>query len=676
MDMSFVGSRGNVLNVSEEWCSSVARLVRASSCALTALLVVLASVTFTAPAAAGGGPDLSMLGLSPAAERAFLDRGFVVVPGEELEFVDAYAELAGRGIPAYITTDSVLYITDVFLDRMLLSIEEEHLYDRLIALSREMVRLSEDQYLLTADDIVKEGARRNMAYFAVGLSLLDPDYFPPESVISLVERELALIQEARGVTLSPIMGVTPLDGVAGPGEDYSRYAPQGHYAGSPRLERFHRALTWYSRMAFALPEGRVEDFGLTIQALLIVRALESEAGEWLELWARIHEPLNFYTGGAGDPTVLEYADLADDVFGEEFDIELLSGDSLLQIFVDRVSEVAPPHYETHELRGMRFLSPWFFPDTAYFALLPGDDKRAEPTAIDMLAHLGSSAARTVLEERDRFDSYSYQRWYLDIERRFEALTYGDWTRNLYWSWQYALKAVLRSPPEGAPAFMTTEEWGSRMLSTGGASWALHRHTPPSRGLSVSQDAPALASVSPPYVEPYPDLYVRLRELLENLRDRLWEHYLIDDRTYSWFSEYCVLLTSLERVARTELEYGTLGGAALGLGDHGASLRRLAGSSPGGRGNPGGHARSSMAFAIDAYKDFTSGRILEVAVGVPDLIYVLIDEPGGPTVYGGAILSYYEYEREDESGLLGDGWHAMLRNGKAERPHWVDRFLIE
>ncbi len=673
--MDFVGSRGNVLNASEEGSSSPARLGRAAICALAALSVVLAAALVTAPAMAGAAPDLSPLGLTPVAERILLDRGFVVVPGQELEFAEAYADLAARGIPAYITTDSVLYVTDLFLDRMLLTIEEEHLYDRLIALSNEMIRLSEDQYFLTVDD-VKEGARRNMAYFAVGLSLLDPDYFPPESVISLVERELALIQEARGVTLSPIMGVTPLDGVAGPGEDYSRYAPQGHYAGNPRLERFHRALTWYSRMAFALPEGRVEDFGLTIQALLIVRALESEAGEWLELWERIHEPLIFYTGGAGDPTVPEYMDIADGVFGEEFDIRLLAADTLLQVFVDRVSDVAPPHYETHELRGMRFLSAWFFPDTGYFALLPGDDERADPTAIDMLAHLGSSAARNVLEERDRFDSYSYHRWYLDIEQRFETLTYGDWTRNLYWSWQYALKAVLRSPPEGAPSFMTSEQWGARTLSTGAASWALLRHMPSSRRPPGFHDVPTLAPSAAPYVEPYPDLYVRLRELLENLRDRLWEHYLIDDTTYSWFSEYCVLLTSLERLARTELEHGDLGGAAAGLGDHAASLRRLTGPSPGDRVNRESQARSSMAFAIDAYKDFTSGRILEVAVGTPDLIYVLVDEPGGPKVYGGAVFSYYEYEREDESELLGEGWHDMLRNDAAERPHWVERFLVE
>jgi hypothetical protein len=632
-----------------------------------ALLLVALAAFAPSPSAAETGP--SGLPLTAEQVRSLGERGFVVVEGEAGDLAAQYEVLRAKGIPAFISADSVLYLTGLLLDQTLAVIEDDYLYDRLLQLSRELVRLSEEQYLSASDPIVKKDARRNIAFFGVGVSLLDPDYFPSEFGRGLVERELDLIEEARITAHSPIMGPTPLDGVLGPGEDYTRYVPVGRYTATERLRRFYRAMTWYGRMAFALPEGRVEDYGPTRQSLLIVRALASEAGDWFELWERVHDPTVFYLGGTGDPTVREYTEIAEEVFGEAFDIELLADEELIIEFAARVAEIAPPHFESHELRGMRFLGRRYLPDTRIFWRLASSEERPVPSTLDLMALLGSRTARDEIE--DAFGNDAYRIGFKEIEREFDEMTYGDWTRDLYWSALYAISALYEGPPAGAPAFMRDPSWDAKVLSTGAAAWVGLRYQASCASVSgalASFDA-AWEAGRPPLVEPYPDLYARLRELTENLRDRLWEHYLIDEEIDSDLERYTAFLTSLERLAADAVAAGGAGG---GRADYREAVRRF--SDPASRRLSIEDAAASPACSALAYSDITSGRLLEVAVGYPDVIYVRADVGRGPVVYGGVVFSFFEFDRESEGELSTERWPAVLRTGVPERPQWVDRFL--
>lgn len=637
-----------------------------------ALTILVAAVLAPAPASARADLDVSGLSLTAEQARTLSERGFVVVEGEGADLAAQYESLRAKGIPAFISADSVLYLTGLLLDQTLAVIEDEYLYDRLLQLSRELVRLSEEQYLSTSDPTVREDARRNLAFFAVGVSLLDPDYFPSEFGRGLVERELDLIEEARITAHSPIMGPTPLDGVLGPGEDYTRYVPAGRYTGTERLRRFYRAMTWYGRMAFALPEGRMENYGPTRQSLLIVRALASEAGEWFELWERVHDPTVFYLGGTGDPTVREYTEIADEVFGEEFEIELLADEELVIEFAGRVAEVAPPHFESHELRGMRFLGRRYLPDTRIFWRLASSEDRPIPSTLDLMALLGSRIARDEIEEA--FGNDAYRIGFKEIELEFDQMTYGDWTRDLFWSALYAISALYEGPAAGAPAFARGQSWDAKVLSTGAAAWVGLRYQASCASVSgalATFDA-AWEAGHPPLVEPYPDLYARLRELVENLRDRLWEHYLIDEGIDADLSRYAMFLTSLERLATGAVAGGPAGSAGREGEDYRAAVRRF--SDPASRRLSIEEAAASPACSALAYSDIASGRLLEVAVGYPDIIYVAADVGRGPTVYGGAVFSFFEFDRESEGELSVERWPSILRAGVPERPQWVDRFL--
>jgi len=644
--------------------------------AVLAITILCLFVLVVSSAATGHAEFADIPGLSDSSLRVLSRRGFVAVSGDASNPRESYSLLHEQGVDPFITADVVLRTTRLFLDEVLLALEEEELYGRLEELSREMVRLSGDQYLRATDSTVREAARLNTAFFSVGLSLLDPEFFPSETALGLVERELTLIEEGAVVGFSPIMGATPLDGVAGPGEDYSYYISQGHYASSERLERFHRAVTWYSRMAFALPEGRVEDYRLTIQALLIVRALEEEAGDWLELWSLVYDPLLFFRGGSGDPTVLDYMEIADDVFGEEFGIELLSDQELVMRFAERVGEIAPPHFETHELRGLRFLCPRDFHYRQGFRRLGSAADGAPSTALSLMALLGSRAARSVLDEQDAFDREIYRLGYRELELELEEATYGDWTRDLYWSWLHAISALFEPSGNQLPDFARTHAWETRMLSTGAAAWADMRRAPAGhldpafslRGALPQAEGHCLT------VEPYPELYVRLRDLLDNLRDKLWKNYLLDDAIAARMDGYRDFLVSLEGACiapvghATELNVTSSDDPlkqAPGLGFIGGAVLD----------RQGGRAAERAAFIAPVYHDFGTGTTIEVAVGDPDLIYISVGQGEDRLIFGGVISSFYEFKTAGEEALTTEAWLREL-DGSPPRPQWVSGFLEE
>ncbi|MFH1502217.1 MAG: DUF3160 domain-containing protein [Candidatus Eisenbacteria bacterium] len=603
-------------------------------------------------------------GLPDWAEGVLGDRGFVVVPGSFRGFVETYDALSEAGYPCYVTADAVLYSTAELLDRTLGALQEGDVYERLEGLSREMMRLSEEQYLLAQDPFVREAARLNMAYFAVGLSLLDGDHFPPESVRSLVERELALIEEGTATAMSPILGSTPLDYVAGPGEDYSYYCPRGRCASGERLSRFHRAATWYGRMAFALPEGRVADYELTRQALLLVRAIHGESGEWLELWERVQEPMAFFYGDSGDPTVVDYAEIADDVFGEGFDIELLADEDLLLEFAGRVSETAPTHFATHELRGMRFLVRKFPPDVPYLYALSLSDLRSLPTTLDVMALLDSRSARSILaDDRRAFDSEVYRKTFERIEYELDALTYGDWTRDLHWSWMYALRPLLSAPSGGAPGHARGGAWDAKQLSTVAAAWALMRNTWDQSELREPGVRSMLVETRC-LVDPYPELYARLSELIDHTSDRLLEHYLLTDEIDDALDAQRAVLARLEAAARAQLR----GDRPASAGSAPAADESSLAQSVLGRSRTG----PPLSFSATAYEDPVSNAVLEVAVGRPDVLYVR--SPEG-TVFAGAVFSFYEFERADVGNARGPGWGTSSVEDE-DRPDWTSRFLVK
>ena len=286
--------------------------------------------------------------LNESALKMLESNGFVVIenpynPGEE-DITSMYSTLKQEEVPIFITTDSLLHIYHIQFDETLRQIEEKEFYDTLWKTDLALLNASTEKYNSAAGE-EQEAARRNAAYFAVALSLLQPktmqiqstqvqeteesygfvndSLFPsgseeqyqfevPAFVKEDVEAELALIEAHDGFEISPIFRYE---------EDYSQYVPRGHYTRSEKLQNYFKAFMWQGRMSMLLKdkliksEDPAKDARIqTIQASLISYQLEKEP-ELLENWDRIYGVTAFYVGFSDDLGPYEYMEALDSVFG-------------------------------------------------------------------------------------------------------------------------------------------------------------------------------------------------------------------------------------------------------------------------------------------------------------------------------------------------------------------------
>lgn len=314
-----------------------------------------------------------------AGQKLLLEQnGFVVIPWHGDDIVAPYKTLKEQEIPVFVTSDTLLHLYHIQFNEILTRLEEEEFFDQLIDMSQAMLERSIEDYQSFDDADLKEAARRDVAYFAVALSLLQTptedydeeaerqkieqwnaehpwdkkefqplkkvDFTLPSYVAEEVSEEIGNIEAHQGFQPSAIFNSDAGCGCDLPGcycEDYSQYVPRGHYTRSEALKRYFKAMMWYGRMAFLLKGGddalvSEEDARIaTIQASLISAELprvslgeESNLTCW-GVWNRIYSVTSFFVGAADDLTPYEYLDALEEVLGTEFDAARLADEATL-----------------------------------------------------------------------------------------------------------------------------------------------------------------------------------------------------------------------------------------------------------------------------------------------------------------------------------------------------------
>jgi hypothetical protein len=477
-----------------------------------------------------------------AALEKLKENGFVVIsnpynPKEE-DITAMYNRLGNEGQLIFITSDTLLHLYHVQFDDSMSQVEQNELYDLLWELDNALLNASvEDHNRASGEE--KEAARRNAAYFAVALSLLQPKeeqmkeienpydqeagtYFDPAArekyqfeipafVKDDVEAELSLIKAHEGFAPSPTFLYK---------EDYSQYVPRGHYTRSEILKNYFKAFIWHGRMSMLLKgkliqaedpekEARIQ----TIQASLITSRLEDNL-DLLTKWDRIYAITAFYVGVSDDLGPYEYMEAMETVFGNES--RNFNATTMEELKVELAGYRSPEIYGgtgsgTHELiltaeqadelledtKGFRFMGQRFVPDSYIFSRLTGPytneytgnqehvpftyryseygNNRGFPRGLDAMALLGSERAVYWLDELNDSSYQNYSLRYGELDSEFSNFSAADWNRNLYWSWLYSLQPLLKDYYSGYPTFMQTDAWQDKELSTSLASWTELRH---------------------------------------------------------------------------------------------------------------------------------------------------------------------------------------------------------
>ncbi len=638
--------------------------------------------------------------------------GFVVIEsraaGNIFEFEpvrvnETYKDLKVADIPIFITSDSLLHLYHIQFDETLKRIEEKEFFDNLWKLDKALLEVSiEDYNRLVGDNApeeITEAARRNVAYFAVALSLLQPkpeqteqSWEDPERVISFdpqdtkqysfevpsfvkadVEAELRLI-EAQKRGMSPIFKYD---------EDYSQYTPRGHYRSSEKMKNYFKAVMWHGRMGMLLQpdmiiaedpekEARIQ----TMQALLISDQLDRDKNLQAK-WDRIYEVTAFYVGYSDDLGPYEYVNAMDTVFGNDkertnFDSEKLTA---LKSELGRyespkiyggIGKIIPAGSETESktleaAKGFRFMGQRFTPDSYILQEL-------NPPALNIMSLLGSERAKEHLKTQGISENEKYKKAYKSLENEFGAFDEDEWNKNLYWAQLYALKPLLVSYPEGYPTFMQTKAWEDKQLSTALASWTELKHdTILYAKQTYFMGTPRIPEEKPVqgYVEPVPEFYARMLALTKMAHNGLAEMEVLDEQSDKDFSTLERTLEKLLEISVKELENKELTDTEYEfIRNFGQNIAPMLESVD--------ITSQSSVMVADVYTSAIG--VLEEGTGKLDLIIVAYKQPDGRIVLGaGPVMSYYEFWQPSGGRLTDEGWKEMLTNNPPERPEWVESF---
>ena len=641
-------------------------------------------------------PDLENVLVPLALSSPQLDRlsaaGVVASPRDYAEFHDLYLETRDANLPVFATSDALLHIYHLTFDQMLSALEESVFLSQLKELNQMLLEEAEAQYQQLSGSTWGEAARGVYAYIAVGSKLADPDFVLPEPVKELAEAELALINAASGAAPSPIFPLLKY------GEDYSQYAPRGHYTKSDALRAYFKAMTWYGRMTFRLADSENPAIGPTetrMALLLALAAREGRAGtvSALELWEDLYDPTAFLVGRSDDLTIQQYLSLMDEIYGAQADVTRIADDARLDEFITAASQLPAPRilglisddYKPLEaVKGLRLMGQRFVPDAYIFQQLihPNVPQRYLPSGLDVMAVMGSERAATWLGQDPSAQIPQYSAQSRKMVDWLAGLAPEEWTETAYNGWLHTLRPLLFPPGAEAPLFMQSTAWQDKQLNTALGSWAELKHDTLLYAKQAYGGLGGCGFPTPPppmlaqnYVEPVPEVFARIAALIQMTRQDLEGRGLLQmvPKENEFTPGLGDRLTSLESLAQAfeVMAEKELRGEPLSVeenerirtfGEYLEEVVRWAnGEKP---------ELDPAAIIADVATDPNTNQVLEVAIGPVHEIYVVAPIPQADgsqalTVARGGIFSYYEFPSQDR--LTDEAWRAMIEADQPPAP---------
>lgn len=649
------------------------------------------------------------LSLNQSAINKLNQNGFVVIPNplnlKSDDVVGTYTTLGVNKIPVFVTSDSVLHLYHVQFDDTLREIEEREFYRSLWNISTVLLEDSTNTYKISTGT-EKEAARRNVAFFSVGVSLLDPEKakdLVPAYVQDDVTLEMKYITDHQGLAVSPIFRYY---------EDYSQYVPRGHYTRSENLKKYFLAMMWYGRMSFLLSgdgscaivspyDARIQTLG----AFQITSGLDNNP-DIKKQYDRIATVTAFYVGTADDLSITEYEMALKSVTGTAINNEPVSNEDYEKIKKMLMAYSAPWIYGgtgkvnsstplemdrcLESTKGFRLMGQKYIPDSFIFSQLVnpytgqyvGSGKpftlvmsdvgpvRGFPRGLDAMAILGSDRAKEIMDIANDTNYERYPEQYKELKNEFGSLSTAEWNRNLYWSWLYSLKSLFKEYSSGYPTFMQTDAWKDKDLNTALSSWSELRHD---TILYSKQSYTGYTSATEPlkvtgYVEPVPELYHRLGALSKMSSNGLDDMGVLDNTSRARLKHLEKTLDYLANISEEELRNEELSDEDYYfIGNFGGELDSMAGDRFG--------SKSMLTTLVaDVHTDQNSQNILEEGTGYVQLMVVAYKVPDGQIMIGvGPVMRYYEFKQPMSNRLSDETWRDLLASDPPKPPEWTASF---
>ena len=612
--------------------------------------------------------------LAPGHIDALKRHGFFIAPSRATHLYQIYERNDYLRVPSFITTDLMIDLTHAFIENILKKIEERELYPRLNklcgALWKEAAKMRRESKMRP----VQRAAGDNLFYFAVAARLVGQKPKLPRAMGARVERMYRRIMSA---AKAPPPADVKVKGIT------SQLAMEtlkaiGHYTRSEKLKEYFRAMSWLSTVYEPLRGDKAKPIraALVLQTIQRARAGKVPASRMLK---ELVEVSDMFVGQTGEATPLALMPAYEKAFGEAASPDALADPASLAKFVELAAKHpaagakhAPPGRAGDD-RGMVILGRRDFADTLHLRRVALDrSKRLYFSGLDVAAALTSPRALDLLKQHDPrimgwkgFDKAFFQGM-ADLESLLARRKDSDVYHGTLHALRFQLSPVIH------PDFpsLGTAAWQTKSIQSFLSGWAELRHTFQLYGTISGAECDHPSHPPPPgAVEPYAELYLRLRQMVERLEARLTAAGMMfgkgseDPFFVSGAKEKFKLiknaLSFCERISKKHLtrvpltrqereKITTFGGAVEQalitlsdnqiLSDRDKEMAKLSGVAT------------------------IGSRVLHAAVGRPDVLYVLVRVNGKLTLMRGATMSYYEFLTPGRRRLSDERWHRMLSKG--------------
>jgi hypothetical protein len=575
-----------------------------------------------------------------------------------------YDENAYQFVPHYITTDLYLYILHKYFSTFIENLDENYMYGQLLSILSsidiELKKLENN----TTNQETKDAIEWAKTYNAIALFALTGKDIPEFSKKSRVfNLEKTLITRKDGFPAF----------IENRTVNYNELKPRGHYTKNDTLKKYFSCFKWMSLNGINLDkDDELKGFITFTYIIKNNKKLYKSFVEYIETFQKL----------AGKEDNLSISDLIDIIPNQPIE-EALSKKNLKEIRrklkelnKEKIKKVFGESYFPEE----RFITRVYFFSSTYsisgdiFSKLihidAANSKRPFPRGLDIPAVFGNQTAKDII-----FNDYKDADKWQEYTNRFDSLqdhfkTFDNWNENYgYKGVQTALSASEEQ--ENYPAFMKTDAYNRKELSTTLASWTHIKHD-----LILYQEKPWAAEAGqgggppPPkhysYVESNIIFWNQALELVEWLEDisELAPKYADE---LERIKEIGLQLQScaqkeLDGINLTDEEHHVLhfiGGKIeyilLGLLETDHLPER----------------EKSMALIADVY--IYNDTNLNVAVGHADDIYVVVPLNGEYYISRGAVFSYFEFK--DDKIYNDEEWKKKVKlNTVPDRPKWLKKLI--
>jgi hypothetical protein len=675
------------------------------------LLIVISCAGFAVPFFAGAA-DEEILGLenfggSDEALAMLLAQGFVVTDETYRQICSFYIHRR----PAFITTDALLYAYFVNVEQALLRLEEKQAAD-LPALVRK---------LRSGLAVVAGNAEAN-AFEEVGLGIL---MFEGDSLRGLVEKgrfdkawldaaaaldDYLVVVEvlAKGATAPEQLGEVPPEVAAevelilaadrtaksplrGLRLDYLRFEPRGFYRQSAELEAYYRAVTWLHEVPF-----RLDDEEETRQAVILTMAMDICH---LYYWERYFPPYHEFLGPSDDLSIRDYIRTVrtDPELGALWGLgDFESDTSIWPKLWYALRKLPGPRHTTIPTvravkdpdlyRGLRlFPRPTLFDNYVFGPLTPFGKWRPPVSGEELMAVLGSEAAREIVMNREAKDISGYT----DLMREAEAAAaeaekeiaaYFTQNRGLFRAYDKNMprrylelyRSLCEAPTDPSlPAYYRHSAWRYKDLNTCLAGWAHHRYIWDAHGkrrmcyLGVTDWPPGVAEPNERFVDALLELTI--------YTDGYFKRHGVE---HPLFNDLAALLVEVRSIQKKQLArepltddqrqfFATFGfelAHCCGLEENSALVDERLPDTP---------------FCVPISLDLFTGAERVVGQLRPRAIYVICEEAGQTYLAVGGVLTYADHVGpvEGPGRITLEAWRAKAARGELAPPAWQAKFAV-